>query len=126
MPSTAIRVREIAFTGYPVKDMKRARHFYESILHLIPTKISEDEAWVEYDVNGAAFLLGNFEGWEPASRGPAVGFEVDDIEEVIEALRAEKVRIFEEPFETPGCWIAIVGDPDGNTIMIHKRKPNRG
>jgi hypothetical protein len=28
-----------------------------------------------------------------------------------------------EPHETPVCHLATVADPDGNLIIIHKRKP---
>jgi hypothetical protein len=28
-----------------------------------------------------------------------------------------------EPFETPCCHMAVVQDPDGNKIIIHKLKP---
>ena len=27
------------------------------------------------------------------------------------------------PFETPVCHMVMVSDPDGNTVIIHKRKP---
>ena len=38
-----MKVIEIAFTGYPVTDLKRARQFYEGILGLKPTKVFGDE-----------------------------------------------------------------------------------
>jgi predicted enzyme related to lactoylglutathione lyase len=122
MQQTAIRVREIAFTGYPVKDLPRARTFYESVLHLKPSKVSDDGTWVEYDVNGAAFFIGNFEDWPPAKGGPAIAFEVDDLDQTMHILRDAKVQIFAEPFETPVCRIAIIGDPDNNSIMMHQHK----
>ncbi len=28
-----------------------------------------------------------------------------------------------EPFESPCCRMAVVKDPDGNKIIIHKLKP---
>jgi predicted enzyme related to lactoylglutathione lyase len=27
-----------------------------------------------------------------------------------------------EPLEAPGCFMAVVADPDGNQILIHQRK----
>jgi len=27
-----------------------------------------------------------------------------------------------DPLETPVCYIAVVTDPDGNSLFIHKRK----
>ena len=122
MQKTAIQVCEIAFTGYPVTDMGRARQFYESVLQLVPSMVSEDGSWVEYDVNGAAFFLGKFEDWAPATSGPSVAFEVADLQEAIQVIRDAHMPVFKEPFETPGCHIAVIGDPDGNSLMLHQRK----
>ncbi len=43
------RVTEIAFTGYPVSNIARARAFYEGIFQLKPANIYEhgDMAWIE-------------------------------------------------------------------------------
>jgi len=122
MQKAAIRIREIAFTGYPVKHVERARKFYESVLGLTPSMVSEDGTWVEYDVNGAAFFIGAFEDWAPNSSGPSVAFEVEDLEQAMQQIRDEQVLVFKEPFETPGCHLAVIGDPDGNSIIIHQRK----
>ena len=126
MQKTAIRIRDIAFTGYPVKNMERARHFYESILHLMPSMVSEDGAWVEYDLNGSAFFIGNFEEWKPSKNGPMIAFEVDEFEQTVQILKDENVKMFGDVIETPGCWMGIFADPDGNCFTIHKIKPGRG
>lgn len=44
-----MKVTEIAFTGYPVTDLKRARQFYEGTLNLQPARFFGDEkaGWVE-------------------------------------------------------------------------------
>ena len=47
-------IKKIAFFFYPVKDMDRARKFYEGALGLNPTE-NYDNAWVEYDLNGGCF-----------------------------------------------------------------------
>jgi predicted enzyme related to lactoylglutathione lyase len=125
MEKTAIRIRDIAFTGYPVKAIERARRFYESILHLTPSMVSEDGSWVEYDLNGSAFFIGNFEAWKPSQDGPMVAFEVDEFEQAVQLLKDENVKMFGEIIETPGCWMGIFADPDGNCFSIHKRKSGR-
>ena len=45
-------LKKVAFTMYPVKDLERARKFYEKKLKLIPGSILSDGAWVEYDLPG--------------------------------------------------------------------------
>ncbi len=125
MQQTAVQIREIAFTGYPVKDMARARQFYETVLNLTPAMVDEEGVWVEYDINGAAFFLGKFDNWETSPNGPSAAFEVDDLHQTVATLNTQDVTVFAEPFETPGCWIALIGDTEGNTIMLHQRKANR-
>ena len=123
MTQTAIRVQEIAFTGYPVTDMPRARRFYEDILHLTPSEVADSGNWVEYEVQGAAFAICKYDGWEPSRHGPSIGFEVDDLDQAIATLKQHQVTVVMDPFETPVCWMAIVLDPEGNSVIIHKRKP---
>jgi predicted enzyme related to lactoylglutathione lyase len=120
-----MKILELAFTGYPVTDMKRARAFYEGVLKLEPTRSFENPngEWIEYDVGPATFALSNMskEEWKPSSDGPAVAFEVDDFDSAVGALRASNVKFVLEPFESPVCRTTIIADPDGNSIAIHKR-----
>ena len=39
----AVRIKEVAFTGYPVTDMTRARAFYETVLGLKPGTVFDHE-----------------------------------------------------------------------------------
>ena len=50
----------IAFTMYPVTDLPRAVAFYRDALGL-PTTDVQSDYWVEFDVGGATFGVGNFE-----------------------------------------------------------------
>lgn len=124
MQQTAIRVLEAAFTGYPVKDMKRARHFYETILNLKPTSEPEGDIWIEYDLNGCTLGLwaGGEETWSPSTNGPSLALEVDDYEQTMATLRAEGVPILMDTIDTPVCRMSVIGDPEGNSLIIHKLK----
>ena len=120
-----MKIVEIAFTGYPVTDIKRARAFYEDVLKLESTRNFGDEhrAWIEYDLGPSTFAISNMssEDWKPSNDGPAIAFEVEDFDSAIARLRDHNVRFALDPFETPVCRMAIVTDPDGNSICIHKR-----
>lgn len=114
-------VKAIAFTMYPVKDMARARRFYEQDLGL-PLARSFQDAWVEYDLDGGAFAITTMaEGVSPsADAGGSIAFEVDDVDELVNALRAQGVRVKLEPFSTPVCRGAVILDPEGNAVILHQ------
>ena len=118
-------ITEIAFTGIPVTDINRARAFYEDVLGL---KVSDEMMggkWIEYAVGDDTLAIANVgEQWVPSDQGTGAAFEVEDFDEAIKRLKDRHVRFAAEPFETPCCYMAVVQDPDGNKLMIHKLKPD--
>jgi predicted enzyme related to lactoylglutathione lyase len=121
-----IKITEIAFSCYPVTDMARARNFYESVLGLKPTMTVGEAGgmqWTEYDIGSGTLSLGaGAPDWLPRADGCSVGLEVEDFDAAIAHLRTNQVKFKMEPFPTPVCHMAMISDPDGNTICIHKRK----
>lgn len=116
-------ISEIAFTGTPVTDLKRARAFYEGVLGLKPTMESAHGMWVEYDLGGGTFGIGCYgDIWKPSRDGTCIAFEADDFDAEISRLRSKGVTFAMEPKPLPNCTMAIIQDPDGNQILIHKRK----
>ncbi len=116
-----LKVTEIAFTCYPVTDMARARNFYEGVLGLKPTTITEGK-WVEYEFGPHALAIGCAPGmFNPSPDGGNAALEVEDFDAAIKQLRENKVKFRIEPMQCPVCRMAMVFDPDGNTICIHKR-----
>ena len=116
-------ITEIAFTGTPVTDIKRARALYEGALGLKPTKESAGGLWVEYDVGPNTFAIGCYgDIWKPSKDGTVVAFEVDDLDADITRLKSEGVKFQMEAMDSPICRFAILLDPDSNPIMIHQRK----
>jgi predicted enzyme related to lactoylglutathione lyase len=115
-------ISEVAFVGVPVTDIKRSRSFYEDILGLKTTMISSGGSWVEYDIGAGTFAIGAYPQWKPSADGTMVAFEVDDLDAEIARLKSRGVKFANEVFDTPVCRCAIISDPDGNNIMIHKRK----
>jgi predicted enzyme related to lactoylglutathione lyase len=120
-------IKEIAFVGYPVTDMARARGFYEGVLGLVPSRALGDPAnsqWVEYDIGAGCLAVISSGGtaWPPANAGPAAALEVDDFPAFMEKLKAAGVKFLWEPQESPMCCMAVVLDPDENRIAIHRRK----
>jgi predicted enzyme related to lactoylglutathione lyase len=118
-------VKHIAFTVYPVTDMTRARAFYEGDLGLkrSPDPSSDFEGkWVEYALADSCFALTTMmEGLSPPARaGGKIAFEVDDVDELVETLRKKGISVIIEPKSTPVCRLAMVSDPEGNGVFLHK------
>jgi predicted enzyme related to lactoylglutathione lyase len=97
-----MKAKNIAFTGIPVTDMKCARAFYEGVLGLKVSGVGEQ--------------------WKPSEDGTGVAIEVEDFDAAIKSLKQAKARFASEGIESPVCRMAVVQDPDGNKIMIHKLK----
>lgn len=118
-------IQQVAFTCYPVKDMARARAFYEGVLGLKPdTEPTEGEGgtWIEYTNGDDTFSLGQMEGFNPTSDGASVAFEVDDFLAAVKNLEDNGIAFKMGPMETPVCHMAMFLDTEGNSLMIHKRK----
>src|SRR5947209_914803 len=120
-----LKVIEFAFTGYPVTNMPRARAFYEGTLNLAPASTFGDaeKQWIEYEVGPHTLAITNMNSeWKPGCDGGGVALEVENFDEAISSLKAKGVKFICEPMETPVCHMALISDPDGNSICIHKRK----
>jgi predicted enzyme related to lactoylglutathione lyase len=116
-------ITEIAFTGTPVTDMKRARAFYEGMLGFKPTMESAGGMWVEYDIGAGTFGIGCFgNDWKPSPDGTCIGFEVDNLDAEVARLKSKGATVHGDVTDTPVCRFAVLCDPDGNRIMLHKRK----
>ena len=124
-----IQVNEIAFVGYPVTDKLRARTFYEGLLGIKTTIDMEmgEHYWTEYDIGTGTLALSNY--WKPSAEpkmGPTAALEVENFDGTIALLKEKGVPIVDGPFESSICFMAMVTDPDGNSLWIHKRKPEKG
>ena len=121
-----MKVNEIAFSTYPVLDMDRARRFYEGVLGLKVTMnqdMGESGHWIEYDIGAGTLGLGRYEGFKPTGDGCTVALEVENFDEAVAAIKAVNTPIKMGPLETPICHMLMVSDPEGNTLILHKRKP---
>lgn len=114
-------IKSIAFTVYPVTDMARSRNFYEGVLGLKVGSNFQDQ-WVEYDLGDSTFAITTMNlGRTPGAKGGIVGFEVTDFDGYTRSLRDKSVTFVLDKVETPVCRMAVVEDPDRNSITIHKR-----
>jgi len=114
-------VKNIAFTMYPVTDMPRARAFYTDGLGLSPGGL-EAAFWVEFDVAGGTFGIGNFEQVGTPGSAQSLALEIADLDAYRAQLTERGIEV-QPPHELQNCRIGIVRDPDGNQIWLHQAKP---
>lgn len=122
-----MKILEIAFTVLPVTDLARARTFYEYVLQLTATSVFEKDGmgFIEYDIGPGTLAIGcGAPLFKPTKEGGAVALEVEDFAATMAELEAAGVAIAMPAYETPVCHMATIADPDGNFILIHKRKAN--
>jgi catechol 2,3-dioxygenase-like lactoylglutathione lyase family enzyme len=118
-------------TMLPVKDVDRARQFYEGCLGLKPGKFKPDGKFVYEVVGGQLALFPKPEGTK--ADHTAISFRVDDIASSIEELKRAGV-VFED-YDFPGLktvnHVCVLGaekaawfkDTEGNYLCIHEDLP---
>lgn len=125
-----MKPQSIAFVIYGVTDIKKGRDFYENVLGLVPenTWIDEEKGMgmIEYGFgpdNIFTLAIGNgVEQFAPGKGGATVAIEVENFDEAIKKLKDANITFTLEAHESPVCWMASFLDPDGNQLMVHKRK----
>ena len=120
-----MKIKEIGFVAIPVTDIKQARSFYEEVLGLKVSDEMMSGRWVEYGVGDDTLAIANVsDTWRPSDQGTGAALEVEDFDVAIRRLKDRHIPFAAEPFETPCCHMAVVQDPDGNKLIIHKLKPD--
>lgn len=126
--ANGIGFTEVAFFGYSVSDFKKAKRFYGDILGLRETVCmgeGDDIGWMEYDLAGQTLALAlAFEHWMPAPSGGQVCLEVCDLDAAVSYLKGYEVNIVQDIQDFSHCRLALISDPDGNTLTIHQKKAN--
>ena len=115
----------------PVKDMARARNFYEKQLALVPLGEKPDGKFV-YRCGGTEIaLFPRPEGTK--AEHTALSFKVDDIRSAIRELEARGVSFAD--YDLPGLQtvehVCVLGsekaawfqDPEGNILCLHENVP---
>jgi predicted enzyme related to lactoylglutathione lyase len=115
--SGSLRGLDVVF--YTVKDLRRARAFYEGLFGLEAS--IESEYWVEYDLpDGTTFALAaDPQGWR---EGHGLMLGVNDRGAVAERAKELGGTITERQFESASCGAFECIDPEGNYLYFHERK----
>jgi Glyoxalase/Bleomycin resistance protein/Dioxygenase superfamily. len=93
-----MKIKAIGFVGIPVRDLKRARGFYEDVLGLRTSDEMMGGKWIEYAVGDDTLAIANIsETWTPSDQGTGAAFEVENFDDAIRRLKDRHVRFAAEP-----------------------------
>ena len=111
------------FVGVLSTDLERAEPFYENVLGLRRNP-NHTPGWPEFETGNATLLITDVAKTQQEFRpnGGAIALRVPDVAEAMRELRRKGVEfVFDEVYESPVCHMAVLEDPDGNSIMLHHR-----
>lgn len=118
-----ITVERTDFVSVPVTDLERSIEFYEGTLGL--PRVVGNESWPEFQLGeNVSLYLTDPTNIGRAFTGPHTAFialRVADVAEARAALEAKGVDFEGETFDTGVCHMALFHDPDGNSLMLHRR-----
>jgi methylmalonyl-CoA/ethylmalonyl-CoA epimerase len=106
----------------PVDDFDRGVAFYRDTLGL-PFLFAAPPQMAFFMCGAVRLLVGVMAADQPAQRGSAIYFRVDDIHGVAAALKAKGVRFRADPHlvhrtPTSELWLSEFTDPDGNLLAL--------
>jgi methylmalonyl-CoA/ethylmalonyl-CoA epimerase len=112
-----------------IENLDRAVAFYNRILGFEPMAVFNPPGFAFYDMDGVRLFL------DVNAPAALIYLEVEDVTATIEELRAEGIKVLNEPhvvfpdeggiFDVPGDeWLAFVEDSEGNQLGLMSRKPS--
>jgi catechol 2,3-dioxygenase-like lactoylglutathione lyase family enzyme len=117
-------VERTDFIGVSVRDRAQSGSFYRDTLGIPRNELSHDE-WPEYDADNVVLVLSTPQQRnEPEFKAGdyTVALRVPDVGAAMERLRGEGVEVQpDEPYDTGVCHMGFFRDPDGNSLMLHRR-----
>jgi predicted enzyme related to lactoylglutathione lyase len=122
MTQPQFKVTGMDLSGYMVTDAARAIGFYRDVLGLEPTTVYSENRGAEYEfADGTTFGLWGGGSEMPFQPSNGILFAVDDFDAAVAAVKARRIPILME-HETPVCFMAMINDTEGNSVVLHKRK----
>jgi predicted enzyme related to lactoylglutathione lyase len=123
MTDALSEVERVDFVAVPTRDQERAVRFYEEVLGLDRNPNSSGR-WVEFETSNLtiAILPHEYTGrgeFEPSTA--PIALRVADVEEARRRLEEAGVEFTSGTIDSGVCHIAPFSDPDGNSLMLHRR-----
>ena len=128
MAAVAAKINPVNWFEIPVKDIGRARKFYETVLGLELSPYDMEPFTMAFfpmtqGAHGAAGSLIKGESYEPSHSGTVVYFSVDDIEEILRRINTNGGKtLFQKKSIGQYGFIAHFEDTEGNRLALHSTK----
>ena len=116
-----MKIRGTDFVMYQVSDLARASAFYRDVLCLPQEVYSEEWQWAEFNCGNVMLALHGGVKLPEQIAGGRLALAVEDVHAACAELNAKGVRVVGEPMDYSVCCAVEVLDPDGNTVILHKR-----
>ena len=116
-----MKIRGTDFVMYQVSDLARAAAFYRETLGLPQELYSEQWNWAEFNCGNLTLALNGGVTLPAVITGGRIALAVDDVFAACAELKAQGVRFTTQPTDYKVCHAATLLDPDGNTVILHRR-----
>jgi predicted enzyme related to lactoylglutathione lyase len=114
-----VKVERTDFVALPSQDYGRTRRFYGETLGLRESATSS-ERYVEFETGNVSIgFYAPRQEFKPSTG--IVALRVSDVERARTELEAAGVEFEADTIDSSVCHMAIFKDPDGNTLMLHRR-----
>jgi len=106
---------------FRVSDLAAAARFYRDTLGLPQEIYGEESQWAEFNCGQVTLSLHGGAKLPGEIAGGRIALAVEDIHAAYDELKKKGVSVVSEPRDYGVCWAVEVRDPDGNTVILHRR-----
>jgi catechol 2,3-dioxygenase-like lactoylglutathione lyase family enzyme len=119
-----MQVEQVDFVSVPTRDVERAVAFYRDVLGLPASEFTGGE--VETPNVTLSFWNPEKDGEEFVPNVAGFALRVADVEAARRELEERGVEFLGETVDSGVCQMGFFKDPDGNTVILHRRYAPRG
>ncbi len=120
-------ITKIAFVGQPTRDLERSKRFYGEVLGVAHDH-DYGTRWSEFTTHdGKTIALDTYGPELTDSPTPYLALETDDLVAEVDRMQGLgttvvlPVHINRDDSGREICRIAVILDPEGNSIMLHQK-----
>ena len=112
-------VEQVDFISIPTRDVPRAIAWYRDALGLPESEVTDGE--LETPNVTLSFWNPEAEDLPFVPNEAGFGIRVADVAEARAELEAKDIKFITETWDSGVCHFAAFHDPDGNTVILHRR-----